>query len=441
MNLNKFRQQIRWGITIFVVIAASLIFYFVLFHMDILRAGISKILTVFLPLIYGAVIAYLFNPIVKFFEKYTLKLIEKLRFAITDRKKKVLRLICVLFTVFLLLLGVYALLAMLIPELLGSIRSIIENFPVYMTNIKEWLSRILKNNPDLESSANEFIDKYLNKAWEWVSSGFLPRINDLIKGFSIGLMGFVNFLMNIVLGIIISIYILYSRESLIANAKKALYALFKTETATQFIKDVQYVNHTFGGYITGMILDSMNIGIMCYIGALILNLPYALLISVIVAVTNVIPFFGPYLGGVPSALLILLVDPLKALYFVLFIFLLQQLDGNVIAPRILGGSTGLTGFMVVVSITIGGGLFGIPGMLIGVPVCAVFCTIIKNYMEGRLKEKNLPTDREFYKDIDHLNPKNKQRVLYTDKDIKPEEVFRYKSRRDREKKDGTKSID
>lgn len=255
-------------------------------------------------------------------------------------------------------------------------------------------------------------------------------------------MGFVNFLMNIVLGIIISIYILYSRESLIANAKKALYALFKTETATQFIKDTQYVNHTFGGYITGMILDSVNIGIMCYIGALILNLPYALLISVIVAVTNVIPFFGPYLGGVPSAFLILLVDPLKALYFVIFIFLLQQLDGNVIAPRILGGSTGLTGFMVVVSITIGGGLFGIPGMLIGVPVCAVLCTIIKNYIEGRLKEKNLPTDRDFYEDIDHLNPKSKQRVLYSDKDIKPEEVFRYKSRREyRGKKDGTKSID
>lgn len=429
MNIKGFRRHIRWGITIFSVVAASLIFYFILFHMDILKNGVGKVLKVLLPIIYGAIMAYVFRPVVSFFEKLGTGGAKKLRLSLTERKQKVIRLTCVLLTIFLLLLGVYGLLAMLIPELLTSIKSIIENFPIYLDNIREWSSRLLKNNPDLETSANQFIDKYSIMAEQWLSDGMITQINGVIKGFSMGLMGFVVFLKNIVLGIIISIYILYSRETLIANAKKALYALFTTETASQVIKDVQYVDRTFGGYIMGMVLDSVNIGIMCYIGTLLMDLPYALLISVIVAVTNVIPFFGPYLGGIPSTLLILLVNPMQALYFVIFIFLLQQLDGNFIAPRILGGSTGLTSFMVVVAIIIGGGFFGIPGMLIGVPVCAVICTIIKNYVDGRLEEKDLPSQREFYMNIDHVNPVTHQSVMPGDKEISQEEVFRYKGRK------------
>ena len=429
MNINGFRRHIRWGITIFSVVAASLIFYFILFHMDILKNGLGKVLKVLLPIIYGAIIAYVFSPAVKFFERLGRSAVEKCRFKLTERKQKVIRLTCVLLTMFLLLLGVYGLLAMLIPELLTSIKSILENLPVYLDNIREWSSRILKNNPDLESSAIQFIDKYSTRAEQWMGSGMILQINEIIKGFSIGLMGFAVFLKNIVLGIIISIYILYSKEKLIANAKKALYAVLNPENATQIIKDVRYVDHTFGGYIMGMILDSVNIGIMCYIGTLLMDLPYALLISVIVAVTNVIPFFGPYLGGIPSTLLIFLVNPLQALYFVIFIFLLQQLDGNFIAPKILGGSTGLTSFMVVVAIIIGGGFFGIPGMLIGVPVCAVICTIIRNYVDGRLEEKELPVNREFYMNMDHVNPTTGQKVMPREEDIRPEEVFRYRSRK------------
>ena len=179
--------------------------------------------------------------------------------------------------------------------------------------------------------------------------------------------------------------------------------MFEPKTTNNIIRDLQYINNTFGGFIIGKLLDSLIIGIMCYIGATWLNFPYALLISVFVGITNVIPFFGPFIGAIPSAILILMVNPMQCLYFILFIFALQQFDGNFLGPFILGDSTGLSSFMVIVAILVGGGLFGVFGMFIGVPVCAIICTIFANAVRRRLDKKNLPTDVEFYKNMDHLD--------------------------------------
>ena len=174
---------------------------------------------------------------------------------------------------------------------------------------------------------------------------------------------------------------MYSKETLIGNAKKGLYALFRAETANQIIKDVQYIDNAFGGFLVGRIVDSAIIGVLCYIGTSFLDMPYALLISVIVGVTNVIPYFGPFMGAIPSAVLIFMVSPMQAVYFVIFILVLQQFDGNILGPMILRGVTGLTSFLVVVSIILGGGLFGVVGMIVSVPVCMVVCTIVRNYLD------------------------------------------------------------
>ena len=204
--------------------------------------------------------------------------------------------------------------------------------------------------------------------------------------------------------IIVSIYILGNIEGFSASAKKLMYTVFSVEAAEKLREGLNFTDKTFMGFINGKLLDSAIIGLICYIGCALLNIPYALLVSVIVGVTNVIPFFGPFIGAVPSALLILLVDPLKCLIFVIFIIVLQQLDGNVIGPKILGSSIGINGFWVMFSIILGGGLFGFWGMLLGVPVFVVIYTALGRLVTKKLVKRDLPTDTDEYMNIDHIDP-------------------------------------
>lgn len=200
------------------------------------------------------------------------------------------------------------------------------------------------------------------------------------------------------------------------------YGLFPLKQADFIIRSMRFTSKTFIGFITGKILDSAIIGVLCYIGTTLLDMPYATLVSVVVGVTNVIPFFGPYLGAIPCILLILLVDPIKALYFAIFILVLQQFDGNILGPKILGDSTGLSSFMVIVAILIGGGLFGIPGMIIGVPVFAVLYAAWEKFLFHLLARKDFPRDENIYMNIDRLNPETKEPVQFPEKPAKPKKT-------------------
>lgn len=435
MKLGPDNKYFRWGLTAFLTAAAGILFYFVIFHMRVLKSGIDLVIAILMPVIYGLLISYVLWPLVRIFEiKLFGKILKKMKVTPTAKGKKAIRLTCVLATLFLFLFAIYLLLALLIPQVANSIASIVENFPRYIDNIQEWISSTLKNNPDMENTVNNLISTYSEKAEEWLSQDLMPQMNSIIRELSSGLVGFITFIKNVILGIIVSIYMLYGKENLIANAKKGVYALFSTRRANQIIKDCQYIDATFGKYIIGMMLDSLNIAVWCYVGLLILQMPYAILISVVVGVTNFIPFFGPYLGAIPSAVLIFMVNPIQALYFIIFIFVLQQIDGNFIAPRILGDSTGMSSLMVLVAIMVGGGLFGIPGMLIGVPVCAVLCTAVRHFMERRLADKNLPTDQEFYNGLDQINEESHEGVhLRRGREVRRDEAFVFKSRKTEEK--------
>ena len=435
MKLGPDNKYFRWGLTAFLTAAAGILFYFVIFHMRVLKSGIDLVIAILMPVIYGLLISYVLWPLVRIFEtKLFGKILKKMKVTPTAKGKKAIRLTCVLATLFLFLFAIYLLLALLIPQVANSIASIVENFPRYIDNIQEWISSTLKNNPDMENTVNNLISTYSEKAEEWLSQDLMPQMNSIIRELSSGLVGFITFIKNVILGIIVSIYMLYGKENLIANAKKGVYALFSTRRANQIIKDCQYIDATFGKYIIGMMLDSLNIAVWCYVGLLILQMPYAILISVVVGVTNFIPFFGPYLGASPSAVLIFMVNPIQALYFIIFIFVLQQIDGNFIAPRILGDSTGMSSLMVLVAIMVGGGLFGIPGMLIGVPVCAVLCTAVRHFMERRLADKNLPTDQEFYNGLDQINEESHEGVhLRRGREVRRDEAFVFKSRKTEEK--------
>lgn len=430
MKFRWDKKYLYWGITTFLVIAASLLFYFGIFHMNSLRNMLGKIYNIVTPLVYGAFIAYIMNPLVRFLEQNLFfRFFKKRQVSITVKQKKIIRIFCILITLILFFLAIYGLLAMLIPELFSSIRNIIDNFPRYIDTIQDGVSNILKDNPDLEGYASEFFDTAGGRMENWMNQELLPQINALVRNFSTGLYGILTFLKNFLIGAMISIYMLYGKENFTAHGKQLLYALFNPDTANNTIRDLQFVDKTFGGFVIGKIIDSVIIGLLCYIGLSILNMPYTLLISAIVGVTNVIPFFGPYMGAVPSALLILLISPLQSLYFIIFVFILQQFDGNFLGPKILGDSTGISSFMVIVAILIGGGLFGVFGMFIGVPTCAVITTIIRNQVFKRLQKKQLPTNVEFYHNIDHLDEKTLEPITDKNKNKSSADAFQYKKKR------------
>lgn len=405
------KKYVQIGVTAFCVIAASLLFYFGIFRTASITKGLKAIYNILTPIVYAAAISYVLWPLIRFMEKSIIyRICEKKNWKPSEKVRHGIRMICVIVTLLLFFFGIYGLLSMLIPELINSITNIIDNLPRYINNIEKWLTNLLKNYPELEENSSMIFSTVTARAETWLTNDLLPKINLLVASFSTGFMGALVFLKNFLIGAMISIYLLYGKESYVAQGKRLLYCLFSTQTTNNIIRDLQYVDKTFGGFIIGKVLDSLIIGILCYIGTTILNLPYALLVSVIVGVTNVIPFFGPYIGAVPSAVLILLVNPIQCIYFVIFILLLQQFDGNFLGPKILGGSTGLSSFMVIVAILVGGGLFGIFGMFVGVPACAIICTVIRNGIQSRLEKKKMPIDLESYRDIDHLDAKTLQPI-------------------------------
>jgi Predicted permease len=429
MKYHLEKKYLYWGITAFLVIAASMLFYFSLFHTTSLKQLLNTIYQICSPLIFGAVIAYLLNTLVRFLEeKLVFRFCKWRKIKITAKTKKAVRAFCVFFAVIIAIWGIYALMAMLVPQLFSSVINIVEHFPRYVDTIQTWIANTFQDNPDLRRFSNEFFENVESHAQTWMNSELLPGINALLRNFSSGVFGILNFLKNVLIGLVISIYLLYGKENFIARGKQFMYSMFRIESVNNIIRDLQFVNNMFGSYLIGAVVDSLIIGVLCYAGMSIFQMPYAVLISVIVGVTNIIPFFGPYLGAVPSTFLILLINPIQALYFALFILVLQQFDGNVLKPRIFGNSTGLSSFLVITAIIIGGGLFGIFGMFVGVPVCAIICTIVRNRILRRLAQKKLPEELEYYQDIDHLDSKTQKPVLKNCDNLNKQMAFQYKKK-------------
>ena len=229
----------------------------------------------------------------------------------------------------------------------------------------------------------------------------------------------VKLLFNTIIGLIVSVYVLMEKEKFIGQSKKIIYAIFKPERGNIIVRTVRKSNQIFGGFITGKILDSVIIGVICYVVLLIMNMPYTVLVSVIVGVTNVIPFFGPYIGAIPSFIIIALANPLQGLYFLIFIIILQQFDGNILGPKILGNSTGLSSFWVVFAILIGGGMFGVPGMILGVPTFAVIYYIVRNIVNYFLRKRSLPDKTDEYIMLVDIDTKTNA-MNYKEKDAKKE---------------------
>ncbi len=407
MKFKFDKKYLHWGITAFIVIAASILFYYVLFHSASLSARLHSIVDVAMPIIDGFILAYLLTPILNKIEGKIIKpLYIKAKLPMTPKTKRRIRGFSILVTVILVFVILYEFLNLVIPEVIRSIQSIIFQFPAYINNLTNWALGLIKDNPGLEGTVNDLIEQYSPKLLTYVNTNLLPYLNNMLKTVSLSVIGIFKALWNFIIGFIISIYLLGSKEKFAGQAKKIVYALFDRKSGNELINNFRFVHSTFIGFIGGKIVDSIIIGIICFICTSIIGTPYAILVSVIVGVTNIIPFFGPWIGGIPSALLVLMIDPIQALYFIILILVIQQFDGNILGPKILGESTGLSGFWVIFSITIFGGLFGVLGMVAGVPVFAVIYTGIRYAVNRTLKKKNLPTEIQPYMTVGQINETN-----------------------------------
>ena len=425
---HKFRwdkKYLYWGITAFCVIACAIVFYMALNYLSGIWKALGTLMSILSPFVWGFVIAYLLRPFCRFFES---RLFLPLGGKIFRKSKKAEkhsrsfgRGMAVLLSELVLIAIVTALLWLIIPQLYSSIERIVLNSQTYYDTLVGFVEKFLKDYPEIESYLVSVMGDLSDALIKWAKDSLLPQMNIAVTSITSGVYYILKGIYNIIVGFIVSVYVLYSKETFAAHAKKILYSVFSLEAAERILGALDFTDKTFMGFIVGKILDSAIIGVLCYIVCAILKMPYALLVSVIVGVTNVIPFFGPFIGAIPSALIILMAEPSKCLVFVIFVFQLQQFDGNILGPKILGNTTGINGFWVMFSIILGAGIFGFMGMLIGVPVFVVIYTGIKYAINRKLKRSGLPTDSEVYAKLDHIDPQTGETILCANTEKAPVE--------------------
>ena len=405
-------HYIEWGLTALGVIVACVLVVFVLFRMTMIWGIIKKFFSILSPFIYGFVMAYLLMPVFNMLYRNLQPLMSR-KFKNGTRLAKGL---CSALTLAFGLAVVGVLLWMVLPQVISSIVGLVESnlLTNSIQNVTGWIEDTLQNNPQFEAAAQRVYAEAVAALTAWVKTDMLPQLTNLMSG----LLGTLTFFKNVFIGIIIAIYVLNSKQLFAAQAKKLLYGCLSTRRANIVLDNARFTHRVFGGFINGKLLDSLIIGILCFVGMTALRMPYAMLISVVVGVTNIIPFFGPFIGAIPSGLLILLIDPLKALYFVLFILALQQFDGNILGPKILGDSTGLSSFWVMFAILLAGGLFGFVGMVVGVPLFAVLYSILSGLVCHSLRRRGMPEETQAYYELDHVDERTHD-ILYNEAPARP----------------------
>ena len=406
------KKYLYWGVTAFCVIAAAILFYMALNYLPLLKKGLASLLHILSPFVWGLVICYLLTPFMLLVEKKLFKPLTKKLYKNSKRSdgSRFARSMSVLLSELFLLAILTALVCLIIPQLYSSLQNMVANSPMYIETASRWITQLLEDFPEIEQYVSQTLGQVNTSLMDWIQNTVLPKLGSLISNVTSGVYYAIMGVYNLVIGIIVSVYVLSNLEQFGASAKRILYSVFSVDMAKKILEGLDFTDRTFMGFINGKLLDSAIIGLICYIVCSILRMPYALLVSVIVGVTNIIPFFGPFIGAVPSSIIILLVNPVKCLIFIAFIILLQQLDGNIIGPKILGSSVGINGFWVMFSIILGAGLFGFWGMLLGVPVFVIIYAAITGSVTRKLKRSDLPWEAADYMDMAYIDPVTYQPV-------------------------------
>ncbi len=374
------RRYIYLMLSIFGAISLSIVVFFLLYRAQGLGHLFATLADILAPFIYGGVVAYLLRPCCNLYEDFLVKHMPR-------KLKKAAGSIAVGLSLVTGILAVYALIIMIAPQLYSSILSLWRSLPDKVSQFLVWAKAIFGEDEELLHLFNTSYNALYAELETWAQNTLVPYITNIVSGVGSSVYKVLMFLYNLLIGLIVACYLLASRKKFARQSVLIVRSVLKPKWADVFLNEVEFIDRMFGGFIDGKIVDSAIIGVLCYIGCMIFKFPNALLVSAIVGVTNVIPFFGPFIGGIPTTILIVLEDPIKGIWFGLFVLALQQLDGNVIGPAILGDRTGLSSFWVLFAIILCGGLWGLVGMVICVPMFAVIYDIVKKLVRRGLAIK------------------------------------------------------
>lgn len=387
------KRYLKIGITGAAILASGILCAFVLFKMPVIISVLKGITEILKPFLYGVVFAYLLAPLCN-------KIEEKLFQIFPKAKTKARRFICFIAIVISLCVAIaviWLIIMMIIPQVWDSVMKIIQMVPQKLIVVNNWIEHMLENQPELQAYFEEFSSQAESNIDSLLNVDTIQKVQSIINSLSVQLFGVLGVVKNIFLGLLISAYLLGSRKLFGAQAGLILHAVFSDKWAKIIEEEIRYTDKMFNGFLVGKIIDSAIIGLLCFAGTSIMGFEAPAFISVIIGITNIIPFFGPFIGAIPCGLLLLLENPMHCLYFIIFIFVLQQLDGNVIGPKILGNTTGVSSFWVLFAILLFGGMWGVVGMVIGVPLFAVIYDIIRKLVYRGLrkhKRESMITDYE-----------------------------------------------
>ena len=439
------KKYLYWGITAFSVIAASMILYIAVSNYSFFADLTAKVFGALSPVLYGFIIAYLLSPIQNFFEKnvfmkaFTNRQLQKNGDRGSQsfspdyellKKKKTSRLLALIITMTIFFLILTGLVMIVIPQLFNTVTKIVNNMQQYLIDATKWVNTAFSDYPDVQSTVTSFVNNASTYIVDFLKTSIMPQMSSIVTTLSSGLLDILTVFFNIFFGIVISVYFLYSRELFIAQLKKLLYSLMRPRFGNAVMRNMREIHRTFGGFISGKIIESLILGVLYFAVMAVFNFPYALLCAVLMGIFNIIPVFGPIIGGIPCALLILLEDPIYVLYFIAVLLVIQQLDGNVIGPKVLGESTGLSSFWVIFALLVGQGVFGFWGLIIGIPLFAVIYTFMKNRISRQLEKRGLPSDSNVFRKVAYIDEDSGELISLYELSEKEKKLAREKELRE-----------
>jgi predicted PurR-regulated permease PerM len=398
------KKYLHWGVTAFLVITGSIVFFLIVSRLPIFWSAVNKVIGIVSPVLYGLVFAYLLNKMMTFFEsKLLIRAGRRLFPQNAGTAGSFSRITGVILTFLCMLLIVGGTLALVLPQIYESVNLLINQLPGYYDDVTALARKFLAANPEVEELVVRFFGSVTDNLKNWLTTALVEQTDQIITSLTSGVFSVLKEIVSILIGFIVSVYILYHKEKFTAQCKRLVYGFFKPKRSNSILKTVRFLDKTVGGFMLGKIIEALIVGIVTYIFMVIFGMPYGALIAVLVGVTVIIPFFGPFIGGIPSIIMILLESPVKCFIFIIFLVVLHVLDANVLSPKIQSNTVGLSGFWVLFSILLFGGLFGFIGLLLGVPVFAVIYAAIRDYNKRQLEEKNYPSLTEEYERIQSID--------------------------------------
>ena len=387
------KRYLKIGITGAAILASGILCAFVLFKMPVIISVLKGITEILKPFLYGVVFAYLLAPLCNKIEEKLFQIFPKAK----EKARRFISFIAIVISLCVAIAVIWLIIMMIIPQVWDSVMKIIQMVPQKLTVVNNWIEHMLENQPELQAYFEEFSSQAESNINSLLNVNTIQKVQSIINSLSVQLFGVLGVVKNIFLGLLISAYLLGSRKLFGAQAGLILHGVFSDKWAKIIEEEIRYTDKMFNGFLVGKIIDSAIIGLLCFAGTSIMGFEAPAFISVIIGITNIIPFFGPFIGAIPCGLLLFLENPMHCLYFIIFIFVLQQLDGNVIGPKILGNTTGVSSFWVLFAILLFGGMWGVVGMVIGVPLFAVIYDIIRKLVYRGLrkhKRESMITDYE-----------------------------------------------